>query len=122
MAATFTVQLHNLRFFANHGLFDEERLAGNEFEVNILMVIDAPEKTVTKIEETINYTEVHRITKEVFSKPTPLLETLAMKIADAVKGEFVALKKIQVQIIKLHPPITGFNGSVSVSFEKNFTT
>ncbi|RYZ28582.1 MAG: dihydroneopterin aldolase [Chitinophagaceae bacterium] len=121
MSATFSVQLHKLHFSAAHGLYEEEKLVGNEFEVNLSMVIDAPEKTLTKIEDTINYAEVHRITKEIFLKPTPLLETLAMEIAGAVKKEFSFLKSIQIQIIKLHPPITGFTGSVSVSYHKDFT-
>lgn len=122
MTSSFTVQLHNLRFFAAHGLYEEERLVGNEFEVNLSMVIDAPEKTLRKIEDTINYAEVYRITKDVFSKPTPLLETLAMEIANAIKDEFRSLKSIDVQIKKLHPPITGFTGSVSVSYHKDFTS
>jgi len=121
LSSTFTVQLHNLRFFAAHGLYEEEKLVGNEFEVNLSMVIDAPEITLTKIEDTINYAEVHRITKDVFSNPTPLLETLAMEIATAIKEAFQSLKSINVQIKKLHPPIIGFTGSVSVSYRKDFT-
>ena len=122
MAASFTIRLHNLRFYAAHGLYEEETLVGNEFAVNISMVVDAPEKTLAKIEDTIDYAEVHRLTKEVFSNPTPLLETLAMEIANAIKEAFKPLKSIDVQIIKLHPPITGFIGSVSVSYQKDFTS
>jgi dihydroneopterin aldolase len=121
MPSTFTIQLHNLRFFADHGVYEEERRAGNEFEVNLSIRINAPEEMLVKIEETINYAEVYRITKEIFSRPKPLLETLAMEIAAALKEEFQSMRSIQLQIIKLHPPITGFTGAVSVTYSKEFT-
>ena len=120
MSATFTIQLHNLHFFAEHGLYQEEKSTGNEFEVNLTMLVDAPEEMVTKIEDTINYAAVYRLTKDIFLQPTPLLETLAMKTANALKEAFHSIKSIQIQIIKLHPPIVNFSGSVSVTYSKDF--
>ena len=117
---SFTIQLHNLRFFAGHGIYEEEQSVGNEFELNISMDIEAPDEVITNIHETINYASVYEIAKRIFSDQKPLLETLAMEIAKAIKEEFQLLQRIQVQIIKLHPPITGFIGSVSVTYNKEF--
>ena len=117
---SFTIQLHHLRFFAGHGIYEEEKSIGNEFEVNISMEIEAPEEVLTNINETINYASVYEITKRIFSVQKPLLETLAMELANAIKEEFQLLQNIQVQIIKLHPPITGFSGSVSVTYNNDF--
>ena len=118
--ASFNIQLHHLRFTAAHGLYKEEALVQNEFEVNLSLTVKAPKEKVKSIEETINYAEVYQIVKEIFSKPEPLLETIAMTIAEELKFRFPALKKIAVQIIKLHPPITGFTGSVSVTYNRKF--
>ena len=120
MASIFTVQLHSLRFFAAHGLYKEEQSTGNEFEVNLTMTVDAPEEVVTAIDQTIDYSEVYRLIKEIFGEPTPLLETIAMNISKTLKQHFPLLKNIQIQIIKLHPPITNFIGSVSVTYRKDF--
>jgi len=50
----------------------------------------------------------------------PLLETVAMKIADEIHKEFPAVKSAELQIIKLHPPIINFMGQVAVTYNKNF--
>lgn len=120
VASTFTIQLHHLHFTAPHGLYGEEALVKNEFEVNLSLTTRAPEKTVTSIDDTINYATVYTIVKEVFSGRKLLLETLAMEIAEAVKKAFPRLDHVSIQIIKLHPPIEAFTGAVSVTFTHTF--
>lgn len=118
--ATFTIQLQGLRFFARHGLYEEEQSVGNEFEVNLSMDVAAPKEKPVSLDDSINYAEVHRLVKEVMMKQEALLETLAMTIAANVKEHFPSLKKISVQIIKVHPPITAFTGSVGVTYNKKY--
>ena len=120
MSAMLTIQLNNLRFFAPHGVFEEEGKAGNEFEVNISLLIHAPENTPITLEQTINYAEVYRLTKDIFRVRKKLLEELAIEIVDAVYQAFPSIQKATIQIIKLHPPIAGFSGSVSVTYDKSF--
>jgi dihydroneopterin aldolase len=120
MSATFTIQLTNLRFTAAHGLFTEEAQVKNDFEVNISLTVKAPEQKVTTIEETINYVDAYSIVKDIFSVPCHLLETLSMDIAESLKRQFPALRKVSVQIIKVTPPITSFIGSVSVTYSKKY--
>ena len=118
--ALFNIQLHHLRFFAAHGLYTEEKLVENEFEVNLSLQVKAPKTKITSIDQTINYARVYELTKEIVTKPEALLETLAMRIADTLRQQFPSLKKISVQVIKLHPPIASFSGSVSVTYSCKF--
>lgn len=118
--ARLIISLQNVRFFAHHGVFEEERILGNEFAVNLSLTVKAPKEMLTELEQTINYAEVYRIVNERFSSPTPLLETLAMQIAGALKQAFPSLKKVGIQIAKLHPPIAAFTGSVSVTYQKRY--
>jgi 7,8-dihydroneopterin aldolase/epimerase/oxygenase len=120
MSSTFTIQLNSLRFFAAHGLYAEERQAGNEFEVNLSLTLKAAKVKVVSLEETINYAEVYRLVNERFAVRTNLLETLAMEIAEELKQQFPAIRKISVHITKLHPPITAFTGSVSVTYNRSY--
>jgi dihydroneopterin aldolase len=115
----FTIELTSLRFFAHHGLYAEEQLTGNEFEVDLWMECRAPEQVVTSLEETINYGEAYEVVKEEFGKPTPLLETLAMRITDSLQERFSLVEKITIRIRKLHPPIIGFTGSVAVTYSRD---
>lgn len=118
--ALFTIQLHQLRFRAGHGLYEEEQCVGNDFEVNLSLTVVAPKEKLTSLEKSINYADVYHLTKTVFEKREQLLETLAMTIAERIKEQFPSLQKIAVQIIKLHPPITSFTGSVSVTYNKEY--
>lgn len=118
--ASFTIQLHHLRFFAAHGLFAEETLTGNEFDVNIALSVKAPKEKITAIEDTINYAAVYSLVKEIFARRQDLLETIAMDVAEQIKAQFPAVRKLSVQITKLHPPIAGFTGSVAVTYRKRF--
>lgn len=118
--ASFTIQLLHLRFFGAHGVFDEEKSTGNEFEVSLWLTLKAPKEKLTSLEQSINYAEVYRLTKDIMLKPQPLLESLAMDIAEAIKDYFPALKRIRIQLIKQHPPILSFSGAVGVTFKKSY--
>ena len=118
--ASFDIQLHRLRFFARHGVYEEERSIGNDFEVNLSMTVRAPKERLDSIEQTINYAEVYRIVAEIFVVPQALLETLAQQMAEAIRQSFPAVKKLSIQIIKLHPPIASFTGAVSVTYRRKY--
>jgi 7,8-dihydroneopterin aldolase/epimerase/oxygenase len=118
--STFTIQLRDLRFFANHGLHEEERLAGTTFLVDVDVTAAARKEMVTKIDDTMDYVKVYAIVKKFMQQPTPLLETLCMLIADDIHQEFPSAERVSITITKLSPPITNFSGSVAVSYTKAF--
>ena len=79
----FTIHLNNLKFFAMHGLHAEEKVLGNEFEVNA--VISFEEKgTITAMHQTIDYVKVYAIIKQRMDMPTALLETVAQDLAQQI--------------------------------------
>jgi 7,8-dihydroneopterin aldolase/epimerase/oxygenase len=120
MAGWMTVELKGLRFFAEHGMYPEERKVGNEFEVDVSVVYKVPKKTIQSIEETVNYVEIYRIIEDEFRDRKLLLETCAMKICERVQHVFTGLKSISISIKKINPPITNFTGYVGVSYSKEF--
>ena len=120
MAGHFTIELKSLRFFAEHGMYQEEMKVGNDFEVDVTIGTRSPKKTITSIEQTINYVEVYRIIQEEFRDRKLLLETCAMNIAEKIHEQFTEIESLTVCIRKLNPPITNFSGSVGISFHKNF--
>lgn len=120
MAGHFNIELKNLRFFAEHGMYAEEMRVGNQFEVDVSIECKAPKKVISSIDQTINYVEVYRIIQEEFSQRKNLLETVAMLIAERVEEQFSELEKLTISIRKLNPPITNFAGSVSVTYCKSF--
>jgi dihydroneopterin aldolase len=119
MNGTMTVELKALRFVAYHGLYEEEQKTGNEYEVNLTASFE-PEAVITDISDTLNYVNLYELIREEMSKPTDLLETLAMTITTRIHEKMPGIKKISISIYKLHPPISKFPGVVGASYEKEW--
>ena len=120
MAGHFTIELNSIRFFAEHGMYEEEKRVGNEFEVDVSIECKSPKRIITSIEQTINYAEVYRILQEEFAQRKFLLETVAMQVADKLQHQFPEIETVKISIRKLNPPITNFSGSVGITYRKIF--
>ncbi len=114
-----TIHLHSLIFHSFHGMFKEEKILGNDFEINMDVTIDAPE-TILKLHQSVDYVSLHALIKEVMDKPTPLLETVVQALAERVGLFDEKIKSVSVNIKKLNPPIARFQGTVGISYSKVF--
>lgn len=115
----FTIHLNNLTFFSFHGLYEEEKILGNNFGVDVSLSFNAAEKIYT-LEQTTNYVAVYNIIKQRMAIPTALLETLAQDLALKIYEYDKRIKSITVKVEKKNPPISNMEGSVCVSFKKDF--
>ncbi|MDE3235464.1 MAG: dihydroneopterin aldolase [Bacteroidota bacterium] len=111
-----SIHLHNVIFFAYHGLYEHEKINGNEFEVNVSVDYQPSDGVISNIENTINYVDVFQLVQQRMSMATPLLETVVMDIAGQIIARFSLAEKVSVSIKKLNPPIKDFRGTVGVSF------
>ena len=97
-----------MEFFAFHGVYEEERVKGNKFEVDLSIDYAFEDKVGgDELESTIDYAELYEIVKVVMDKPANLLEHLAVSIKDRVKTKFPLTQNVQVTITKFNPPING---------------
>ncbi len=112
-----SIHLHNLLFFAHHGLYEEETVVGNQFELNISVRHQPAQMPINHLSDTINYVAVYELVKKRMSIPTHLLETLVMEMAEQILAQFSLAEEVTIAIRKLHPPIAGMKGSVGVSFQ-----
>lgn len=115
-----TVELRGLRFFGEHGMYAEEKKVGNEFEVDVLISYQTPDTPILAIQDTVNYVEVYRIIEKELGSRKQLLETCAMRICDDLLPVFPQIKKAEVRIKKMTPPITNFTGSVGVNYTREY--
>jgi len=116
----FTVHLNKMKFFAHHGLHDEESITGTEFEVTIAVSFDVIGK-VKSLGDTVNYVSIFEIVQKRFRKPERLLETLAQNISEDIHKTEPHIRLINITIDKKNPPISNFTGSVGVTYSKSFT-
>jgi len=115
----YTIYLNNLHFHAYHGLFEEEKIIGNEFIVNVEIGL-SNEQIIDELNQTIDYSMVYKIIQDNMNIPTPLLETLVSNISNAIYVYDNRIKEISIKIEKKHPPIQSFTGNVAVSLKKSF--
>ena len=111
-----SIHLHQLQFRAYHGLHEEEKIKGNDFEVDAVIYY-RPRKIIQSIDDTINYEEVYELIEARMQIATPLLETVAMEIAHEILNKYLLAEKVKISIKKINPPIKNIRGSVGVSFE-----
>ena len=114
------ISLHNLLFFAYHGVHEEEKILGGNYEVNADLFYDEPSPVITRLHDTIDYSVVVGIIKQRMMEPTPLLETIAMELAATIKKTFPVTKEINIRIKKINPPIAAFTGSVEVCYIQKY--
>ncbi|MBC7552953.1 MAG: dihydroneopterin aldolase [Taibaiella sp.] len=108
-----TVSLHQIKIIAPHGLYPQEHIIGNTFEVDIdLQLPDAlpwPYADYTLINETVT---------GIFNMPGQLLETFVLNIHSELKKTFPFALKIKVAVRKLKPPMPGEVAYAQVCYEQ----
>lgn len=120
MTDWMTIELKGLRFFAYHGLYAEEHKTGNEFEITLSVSYQPPAGMITSLRDTVNYVQLYELLKAEMQKPRELLETLVMEVTEVIHLSFHRIKKVEIEITKLHPPIPGFTGTVGVKYDREF--
>lgn len=115
-----TIKLKQLRFFAHHGLYEEERKVSNEFIVDMEVFFESSAVVITKMNDTINYIKLYELVKKHMLQTTDLLETLATRITEAIHSSYPQVKKVSIAITKKYPPVINFSGNVAVSYVKEF--
>jgi dihydroneopterin aldolase len=113
------IHLHKLLFHSFHGLYEEEQVLGNEFEVNADIEVDIPEE-IKNIQQTVNYVTIYNCIKKRMQQPTPLLETLAQDLITAIHKLDDRIKSVNINIKKTAAPIKNFQGIVGVSCKTKF--
>lgn len=111
------VALKDCRFFANHGVLEQERCAGNEFKVSLEVTYTPGDILSDSLEGTISYADLYEIIKEQMAVSADLLETVAARIATIACMRWTQITEIRVSVTKITPPIPGCTGSAEVSFE-----
>ena len=111
----FTICIHDLQFISFHGCFEEEKILGNKFTVNL--EAETNDNKVEYINDTVNYVDLFKIIKKYMDIPTKLLETVMQHIVLEIFTYHPSIGRIVLSITKNHPPIKDLNGKVCVKID-----
>jgi 7,8-dihydroneopterin aldolase/epimerase/oxygenase len=109
-----TVSLQGIKLHAPHGLYPQEHILGNEFEIDVDIFIPVSHSQPWPF---VDYTLVYDMVSEVFSQQGQLLETFVQNIHSSLKQNVPEAEKIKVVVRKLHPPLPGDVRSAQVCYE-----
>lgn len=109
----FTVSLHQVKIFAHIGLYPQEKILGNRFEVDL----DVDVKDYSE-HHFVDYTILNECIHSAFETQEEILELLAIQIYKAVKDRFSFVQRIKIAVRKYNPPMQGDIGYSQVIFEK----
>jgi dihydroneopterin aldolase len=112
------IEIEGMEFYAFHGHFEVEKIAGNRFLVNLKIETDCSRAGQTdRLEDTLDYQKAYRAIKEEMAIPSDLLEHVAQRIINRIKSEFQKVQKVTVKVSKMNPPMGGQIRKVSVTME-----
>ena len=109
------LKIENIKLWARVGVLDEERELGQLFSLDIYLWTDFENCTLNDdIKKTPDYSKLVRILKDQSKKIYCFtIEKYSNDILEIINREF-KLSKIKVILTKCNPPITGFDGKVSI--------
>ena len=112
------IEIEGMEFYAFHGHFEVEKLAGNRFLVNLQIEADCSKAAQSdRLEDTLDYQKAYMAVKEEMAIPSDLLENVAYRIIHRIKNEFPQAEKVRVKVSKMTPPMGGQIERVSVTME-----
>ena len=114
-----TVEINGLRCYARHGVLEQERIVGNEFEVTVhLHLNECGAVDSDDLSATVNYAEVCTLIRDVMNKPSQLLEHVCGRLRDAIRNGYPMVSGGMGRVAKLKPPIPAVQmQSVAIALE-----
>ena len=115
------ITLTGLRATGHHGVFEHERIDGQEFVVDLTVHVDL-RNLGDDLTRTVHYGELaEAVVAAIERDPVDLIETLAERIATVALG-FAPVDTVEVTVHKPHAPITVPFDDVAVSIRRSRAT
>ncbi len=102
-----TIILSGIHGFGYHGVFDYERVNGQDFYVDLTLDVDLQSASMSDdLRDTINYAKlVDLVVAEIKGEPVSLIEKLAGRIADRVLSHSIQINSVDVSVHKPQAPV-----------------
>lgn len=115
------IQISGIKGFGHHGVFEDERVNGQVFFVDVKISLDLTRASKSDdLSDTINYGIVSAlVVAEISGDPVNLIERLAGRIAERILIEFTTIAKIEVCVHKPGAPVDQIVSDISVTVERS---
>lgn len=111
-AINSTIELNHLKFYVKHGIYSFEKEVRQFFMVDLKLNVELPIDQKIELQNTVDYTEVYHLVKNIMETPEDLLENLALKILRAILSQYYIVSSCTCRIEKFSQ--LGGQGSVAI--------
>lgn len=95
-----------MRFYAYHGVMEQERRVGGWFLVSLRVGCDlALAARTDRVDDTVSYAALYALVKREMLKPSNLLEHVAGRMVDAIANDCPQVTAIDLWLTKENPPM-----------------
>ncbi len=111
------ITIQGIRLYSYHGHLPEEAKLGGHFIVNVWVTIDTSIVEITDdLNDTVDYVKIIAIVKEQMAIRSDMIEHPAKRIVDVILS-LNKVKKVKVEVEKIHPPINASFDKISVTIK-----
>ena len=116
------IKIDNLKVFAYHGVFEEEKQNGQDFYVNVKLISNLKKAGMTdQLQDSTHYGEVcFQIKKTLTEQKYDLIERACEQIVEDILIHFPLIYEATVELKKPHAPIPMEFDSVSVEITRRW--
>lgn len=116
------IRIENLKVFAYHGVFEEEKQNGQDFYVNAKLISNLKKAGMTdQLQESTHYGEVClQIKKTLTEQKYDLIERACERCIEDILVQFPLIQEITMELRKPHAPIPMEFESVSVEITRGW--
>jgi dihydroneopterin aldolase len=109
------IYIEGIKLYAYHGCLAEEGKIGANYLVDVSLETDfSKAESCDNLEDTVDYVLVFEIVRQEMAIRSNLLEHVARRIIRQLQLKVKRLKKVEVRVSKLNPPMNGNVEKVSV--------
>ena len=100
------IQLNGIRFYAYHGVDEQERVVGNHFSVDMEVTADfSTAMRNDQLDGTINYAALYSILETEMRQPSKLIEHVAGRVIASLLRAYPEITAVRLKIAKQVPPM-----------------
>jgi 7,8-dihydroneopterin aldolase/epimerase/oxygenase len=109
-----------IKAFGYHGALPHEAIEGQEFIVDLVINLELQAASHSdELGDTVNYADLAQIVHEnIIGERVQLIERLAGRIADEIKGAYPQILSLSVTVHKPHAPVSPDFKDISVTITR----
>jgi len=114
------IEIKGIKSFGYHGVFESEKIAGQDFYVDVLLELDLTRASVSDdVNDTVNYAQItDLVVEEIIGERVALIEKLASRIIDRIKGSYPQIMAVSITVHKPQAPVNAQVSDISVTIKR----